>query len=161
MNASISPLIKIIELNTHLFKNSFECVDDKLAQTRINDKTNSMLFIACHLLDARYYLANKIDAKIECPFQEVFDRATCIDDFAEYPALDDIKASWLDISEIITTQLKRVTDDTLYSQSPFPLPIVEPTIFGFITFIAEHESYHIGQLGFLRKYFGLEPMKYA
>jgi hypothetical protein len=44
MQSSILPLNEIIKLNTRLFINSLEGVNDKIAKTRVNDKTNSVYF---------------------------------------------------------------------------------------------------------------------
>ena len=41
------------------------------------------------------------------------------------------------------------------------VPLLSDTTFaGAITFLAQHESYHVGQLALLRKGLGLGPMSY-
>ena len=48
-------------------------------------------------------------------------------------------------------------------RAPFTtrLPLGEPTVLSALTFLVQHESYHIGQVTFLRKHAGLPAMQYA
>jgi hypothetical protein len=55
MNATLAPLRRTLDLNTRLFLNALDGVDDKLATTRPNASTNHIAFVACHLVEARYY----------------------------------------------------------------------------------------------------------
>ena len=160
MHSSLIAVNEIIKLNTRLFINSLEGVEDKIASTRINDSTNSIIFIACHLLDARYYFARLVGIKAENPYKELFDQAENIDDMNEYPELEEIKSHWSDISNQIVEKMPNIKDTRLKRKSPLSLPVDDKTLLGTITFLVEHESYHIGQLGFLRKYFELDSMKY-
>ena len=161
MNTSTSTLIDIFKLNTRLYINSLQNVDDEQARKRVNDTTNSIIFIASHLLDARYFITNLLGESIECPFKEIFDQVNSIDEFKEIPPIADIKTYWSEISEKLTQELSQAKQNTLHASSELAFPVVKQTISGSITFLAEHESYHIGQIGFLRKYLGLDSMNYS
>ena len=39
-------------------------------------------------------------------------------------------------------------------------PIADPTLRGALDFLLHHEAYHIGQMAFLRRCFGLPAMSY-
>ena len=159
MHPSILPLSRIFELNTMLFANTFDGVDTDSAQRRIDEQTNSMAFLACHLLDARYYLLKLLGRSETCPFQSLFDGANSIDDFTEYPPLPDLLSCWDTVSALLEQALSNVAEDSLVGESPLKTPCGS-TLLDTLTFLAEHESYHIGQLGFLRKYLGYSPMSY-
>ncbi|MBD3287541.1 DUF664 domain-containing protein [candidate division KSB1 bacterium] len=160
MDKSIQSIAEIFDLNTRLFLNTLDGADEAVASKRPNASTNSMLFIACHLLDARYYIGRLIGLDCECPFQEIFDKANSIEDFTEYPTLTEIQSGWQDISDKIASRIKSIKKSDLSAPAPFEVPVSDKTIFGFLSFLAQHESYHIGQLALLRKYFGLDAMKY-
>ncbi len=53
-----------------------------------------------------------------------------------------------------------VTDEHLVADSPLKSPIGDNTMGGTIAFLAQHESYDIGQLGYLKKYLTKEAMAY-
>ena len=57
--------------------------------------------------------------------------------------------------------LNSVSEDHLAADAPFKSPIGDNTMGGTIAFFAEHESYDIGQLGFLKKYLTKEAMSYS
>lgn len=160
MNPASKALYEILNLNTRLFINTFDEVNEVIARKRLNDKTNNMIFIACHLLDARYYLANLIGIDEPCPYKEIFDQANSIKDIKEYPSLEEIKSSWLDISDRIVKKMSELEAAQLEAKSPQKFPIDDESLLGGIAFLVDHEGYHIGQLGLLRKYFGLPAMKY-
>ena len=48
----------------------------------------------------------------------------------------------------------------LNEKSKDKFPIDDESVLGGISFLVGHEAYHIGQLSILRKFFGLEAMKY-
>ena len=51
----VAPHHAVLRLNTRLFLNCMEGVDDAVAARRPGPETNGMGFLALHLLDARYY----------------------------------------------------------------------------------------------------------
>jgi uncharacterized damage-inducible protein DinB len=160
MHASLIPINEIIKLNTRLLINSLKDVNNDLAGRRISNNINSITFITCHILDARYYLTNLIGYKIESPFKELFDKINSIDELTDPPSIDDLKNSWLEISKTLEYYLPKVNDEILLRESKIKFPDSDKSILGSITFFVEHESYHIGQISLLRKFFNLPAMKY-
>jgi uncharacterized damage-inducible protein DinB len=49
----------------------------------------------------------------------------------------------------------------LDAEAPYQFPISDPSVLGMTAFLVQHESYHIGQMAFLRKQLGLEAMAYG
>jgi len=161
MNSSLEPLHELAKLNTRLFVNVLEGVNEKLAHKRLNNSTNNMHFTICHMLDARYFLAKLLDIEEACPYKEIFDSARNIDDMKDYPPLEKMESHWNEISNLIENRMPDIKENLLQGKPPIEFPIDNNTVLGGITFLLQHESYHIGQLGLMRKYFGLEPMKYT
>ena len=48
-------------------------------------------------------------------------------------------------------QLPNVSEETLAAPSPFPIPGDNQTLGDLLAFLTMHESYHIGQLGLIKK----------
>jgi hypothetical protein len=160
MEPSLIPLLEIFKLHTWLFVNSLDKVNDSTFVKRIK-KTNSLAFIAIHLLDARYYLANYVGHKVENPFKPLFEDAENIDDIKRFPKVSEVKKVWLEFPPILIDRLKKLKEDELAKKSFVVFPVDDHSILGGITFLIDHESYHIGQLGFLRRCLGLPPMSYC
>jgi hypothetical protein len=119
-----------------------------------------MGFLAIHMLDARFFLAGFLGAEAVHPFKEMFDRIESIDDIVSYPELDAVMKAWREVSDALLERFSRLGEDDLAAGAPLEFPVDDGTVLGGIAFLLEHESYHLGQLGFLRKLHDLDPMSY-
>ena len=90
MDPRLIGIATIFRLNDRLFHNCLDALDDNAACVRPNDQTNSIAFVALHLVESRHFAAKVLG----------------------------------------------------------------------IAFLAQHESYHAGQLALLRKYVGAPAMAY-
>ena len=161
MNAALGPLCKTLNLNTRLFLSAVNGVDDTVAVTRPNAGTNHIAFISCHLVDARYYLATCAGSETQSPFKEL-ENARTIEDVKNFPPLEEIRSAWTHISEVLTDKLPRLSEADLKREMERLFPIEDgKSLLGCVTFLLEHEAFHIGQIALLRRYFGLEAMKYS
>jgi uncharacterized damage-inducible protein DinB len=160
MQEAIVPLHELLKLNTRLFLNCLDGIDDATAHKRPSTDTNSIGFLACHVLHARYYLASFVGLEMANPFQELFDSAHDVNDL-DVPPLDELRSAWSRLSAQLIDRLPGVTEAELGRDSGQEFPVDDGTVCGAVAFLVQHESFHIGQLALLRKYFGLEGMAYA
>jgi uncharacterized damage-inducible protein DinB len=80
----------------------------------------------------------------------------------EFPSVEEIRSAWKDISGTLSAKLSTLSDADLEKEFERPFPIEGgKTVLGALTFLLEHDSFHLGQIGFLRRFFGLEAMKYS
>jgi hypothetical protein len=156
----IIPINTILKLNTRLFINVLDGIDEEMAQKRANKKTNNIAFIALHILQARFYIATTFGIEAHFPFPEL-NEVKSVDEMKSFPELTRIKTLWQEISMILLDHMPQVREEELNAVAKQKFPIDDNSIFGTITFLISHEAYHIGQLGFLRKYFGLDAMRYT
>jgi len=112
MDARIAPLLDILKLNTRLFLNCLDGVDDETAQTRPGDRVNNMTFIALHLVDARCYLAQYVGLEHENPYKHLEDVAS-IEEMQDFPALAELRAAWSDVSERLAARFPALSDAVL------------------------------------------------
>ena len=159
MQPEISALAEIYNLNTRLFHNCLEGIDDDFATRRPSNDTNNIAFIATHLADARYALARYLGHVSQSPFPEL-TAVQKINEITNFPKLKDIEAAWSAISPALADLLATVSEDRLRSPSSMRFPVADSTVLGGIAFLLQHESFHLGQLALLRKYFGCGAMKY-
>lgn len=160
MDPSIKPHYDLVRLNTLLFQRCLDGIDDETAKTRINDRINNVAFIASHVLDARYFLANFVGLEVTNPFKEVLAGLSSIEEFTDFPVVLETLAAWKEISPVLTERLRVMTPADFEKPSPQDFPIDDGTILGGIAFLVNHESYHLGQLGLLRKYFNLNALSF-
>jgi uncharacterized damage-inducible protein DinB len=161
MNPSVRPLVSTLELNTRLLLNALDGVDEKAARVRPNEKTNHAIFLACHLVDSRHYLARALGLASESPFKAMLEGAKGIDDVKEYPSLDEVRAAWKDVGALLSRHIADLEASDLEKPAAFAFPIEGGgTLLGCLAFLVQHDSYHLGQVALLRRYLGLEAMSY-
>jgi uncharacterized damage-inducible protein DinB len=160
MDAQVTALNEMLRLGTRLFVNSFEGVDDEIARVQPTDSTNNMAFVGLHVLDARAYLARFIGLDYHHPFTGP-DEVKSIDDMSDYPAVEDILDAWREVSELLEEKLPMLSNEELARESSQQFPVEDRSVLGGLAFLLTHESFHIGQLAFLRKYLGLSSMSYS
>lgn len=161
MTDKIISLHSMFYLNTKLFTNCLENVNNELYLKTPNDTTNNIAFLACHCLDARFYMAGSAGLQLINPYKAIFDKIRKPDQHDEFPPIENIINLWKEISKSIEDKMNIITNDELIKEAPLQLPLVEKTILGGLTFLLQHEAYHIGQIAILRKFYGLPAMKYA
>ena len=162
MNDRIVALNEQLSLNTRLFLTSLEGVDDAVARRRPGEKTNNnnMVFIALHLVDARSFLARYVGLDFQHPFKDLEDVASIEEMEERFPDIDEVRDVWRELSGRLAARFVDLTDKELLAPSEQDFPVDDGSVLGGIAFLLGHEAFHVGQLAFLRKYFGLEPMAY-
>ncbi len=161
MIAAARSLREIAALNSRLFPNCLAGLSDRQARQRIDGHTNHVAFIAAHVVDARYYLARYLGLELENPFQDLLEDVKTVDELTEVPPLGEIRAAWDRVSGALVERIETLTDEDLAAKSEQQFPVSDRTVLGGAAFLLQHESYHVGQLAFLRKHFVAEPMSYA
>ncbi|MBI1938006.1 MAG: DinB family protein [Ignavibacteriales bacterium] len=152
--------ISIFKINSALFVNVFKDVDDETASKRPNEKTNSMIFLALHSADARYYILNLLGSKAKNPYAEEYKDVRMIEDVKKYPLLEELLKEWKKTDRLLTKKLGELKPKQLKSKTDFKFSFADKTLHGALSFLAAHESYHIGQLGLIRKYHGLQSVNF-
>jgi uncharacterized damage-inducible protein DinB len=164
MEFAILPLLEIAELNTRLYLNCLEGLGDASVLQRPNSETNNIAFIACHILDNRYFLTQDVGLTLEHPLANhtIFSDPSIrsVDDVKDYPALEHVRNAWKNLSVTLLDHLPAMTEEALQQTTDNPYPVEDKSTLAGIAFLLQHESYHIGQLSLLRKYLGLKAMSY-
>jgi hypothetical protein len=151
----------ILNMNTRLFLSALNGITEDQAKERISDHNNPVSWLAVHTVWARYNtcaMLGKPAAKN--PYDGLFENFKPFDASANYGSLADAKAEWNKASELLKEALAAVTEEHLAADCPLKSPIGDFSFGGTITFLAQHESYDIGQIAYLKKYFTREAMSY-
>jgi uncharacterized damage-inducible protein DinB len=161
MEAVVAPLAGILELNTDLLLNCLKDVSDAEARQRLAAGGNSLLFLAAHLTDSRHFLAARLDRPLHNPVAPFLEKARGIADVTAWPPVADVRAAWQAVSAHLLAALDALTAGELATPDAHRFPVSDTSRLGMIAFLAQHDSYHIGQLAFLRRQLGRPPMAYT
>ena len=162
-------LLAQFDLHNVLFNNVIADISDEEANKTIADPMNSVKWLAGHLLWANANLANIGGTQIEVKWRDHFytKEGGGPDDFnapkSELPTLEQIKNKWNKDAPVIRKGLENLPEEALNSAVPIQHPIApfDNTLAGLWAFINDHQSYHIGQIGILRRSLGKAAMKYS
>jgi uncharacterized damage-inducible protein DinB len=161
MDPRLLPLAEIFRLNTRLLHNCLDGLTEEQARARPTAATNSAAFVAAHVADTRFAIVGWLGGTVENPLAADLAGARGIEDLPSLPPLDTIRAAWDAASAALALHLATVAPEALDGPSPQRFPGAGPTLLGALAFLAQHDSYHVGQLALLRKYAGLPAMRYG
>ena len=160
MNKSIYQSQIIFNMNDRLFLSTLQGVTEEQAKERIIRHVNPVIWIAAHTVWARYNALMFLGAPAGNPYNDLFENFKAYDSSLNYHSLAEVKDEWKKVSGLLEDAIKNVSEEHLAADSPIKSPIGDFTNGGTVTFLAQHESYNIGQLSLLKKFLTKEAMSY-
>jgi hypothetical protein len=121
---------------------------------RPSDHSNHITWIVGHVIWARHALINRVGGQWSCPGVEVFARSTKLDMSCSYPSSEALLALWRDSAVALDAALSDLTAEALAAPAPPGPPSPDGKLSGFIGVLAWHETYHLGQIAYLRSWLG-------
>jgi uncharacterized damage-inducible protein DinB len=160
-------LIKQLQLLTDWYLSVLDNIKDQDGSKTINDQTNSLEWIAGHLITGRYrnlvrlgvktepykYLDKFVNQAIPPPSGIAFDKKS------NYPTLTECKEQWKSYSNTFLEALRSIDERILKTEIPFHVLTGGNTVSDALVFTVLHETYHIGQMSIIRKSIGYGPMQ--
>jgi uncharacterized damage-inducible protein DinB len=149
---SISPIRRIFRTNEFFYSKSFEGISDADLLRRVAECANPLIWVAGHMADTRFVVLKALGEAAVSPWGDLFGRGSCVGD--EYPSIAEILSTMSSVSERMNAALVAVDEERLWGQpSGIGLPNTK-TLMDELSFLAWHESYHLGQLAYIRKALG-------
>jgi uncharacterized damage-inducible protein DinB len=161
MLPSLQPTAAIFGLNTRLLHNCLAGVNDELANRRITPGTNSLAFLAAHLEDSRHYVCRQLGRELANPLAGVLKPGKNLDEVGPLPPVAAILEAWDAVSAHLLGVVEELKEEEILRPAGFRFPGTDGTMGGMLTFMAQHDSYHIGQMALLRAQLGLGGMSYT
>ena len=161
MDPRVAPLAEMLRLNTRLFRNCLEGLTDEQARLRPSEACNSVAYLAAHLVESRYYILKILGAEQPSPLARYTGGWKSIEEISEWATLAEVGTAWTAVSETLGARVAAITTSELDAPITTQMPLETRTALGMLTFLVQHDSYHVGQLSLLRKYAGLPAMSYA
>src|SRR5262245_44542462 len=161
MDPRIAPLAGIFELNTDLLLNCLDGLSQDEAQRRLDGGGNSIIFLAAHLADTRHFLLGRLGQPLTNPLSRYLADAQSIEDIGEWPTLEEVRREWLAVSGHLSEALANLESAALERTGAHRFPVGDSSPLGMLAFLAQHDSYHVGQAAFIRRQLGKPAMTYA
>jgi hypothetical protein len=126
--------------------------------SRPNEKTNHITWIVGHIMWARRDVLVRLDKPWSPPWLDLFAKGTKCGDGAPYPSSDVLLDTWREVSGILASALGSASEEVLSKPSPKGPPSPDGKISGAVNYLAIHETYHVGQVSYLRGLLGHKRM---
>jgi uncharacterized damage-inducible protein DinB len=113
--------------------------------------TNHIAWIVGHIIWARTAVIARLGAKWSAPWLGMFARGEKIDGTAPYPSPEVLMAAWQEVATALESALENASDDLVNQPAAKPgPPSADGKMSGTIRFLSWHETYHVGQISYVR-----------
>jgi len=154
---SATALAAMFEFNNKLYINGIFELDDDTARKRISDNANPIIWLAGHLTMTRTHILELVGSdRAENPWYKLFRKA--YDPEVEYPGLAEIKKFWGTVSDPMIEKMRELTPGEMARDIGYDLPHQRRDLAGGLVFWIYHESWHLGQIAYIRKCLGMEGL---
>jgi uncharacterized damage-inducible protein DinB len=156
-----APLAAMLELNTALLLNCLDGLSEGEACRRLPGGGNSIAFLAAHLADSRHFLAAALGHPLANPLAPALEQARSIDEVGALPPLHELRGIWRAVSGPLQSVVASIRADALDRPAAQRVPVSDPSVLGMVAFLVQHDSYHLGQVAFIRRQLGKPAMSYV
>lgn len=125
---------------------------------RPNDKANSLAWVFGHIVASRLGIAKTLGIDESRDWDKLYDFGAEVKEPEAYPSIDELKETFADINAKLKARFEEMTDDDLKGEPAFKIPGIEESPAGIVAFMSLHESYHVGQLGYIQRLHGGEKL---
>jgi DinB superfamily len=153
------PLMLIFGMNSALLTKAFDDVGDDQLWQRPSQENNPMLWIAGHMVGTRALMLQLLGNPIDTGWGRLFARGVAVGEEQTYPARSAVMAMHTDVAARIQATLAGLSVTQLGLEATAgPKPGSVRTVGDQLGFFALHDSYHLGQLAYIRKALGLSSL---
>jgi hypothetical protein len=140
--------------STAIFSKTIDGIPEEKWLVQPSTDSNHLLWIAGHVVVHRGLAARLLGAEWEAAWEKLFARGKKRVGADQYPPATHIQDAWNEVSEKFRTALASADPQALGSPALQGMPSLDGTVGGTLSFLCLHEIYHVGQMGYLRKWLG-------
>jgi uncharacterized damage-inducible protein DinB len=154
MENGLSNVESIFKANTDIINKAIADVapDDWFRQP--GEDSNHLLWLMGHVIVHRGRTLNFLGQDWDVPWRSLFARGAERIDNGEYPSVEEMRNAWSQVSTDLAAVLRNKSAEELAQPAPAGLPSFDGKLGGTVAFFAFHDTYHTGQVSYLRKWLG-------
>jgi uncharacterized damage-inducible protein DinB len=146
----------IFKRNEAMLAKAIEGLSGEQWTCRPRESSNCALWILGHVVWARSRALKLLGVSWTAPWLTHFERGSKPEDAAQYPSCDEVLAAWKELSASLPPALEAATAEAMAAAAPPPSPSFDGTVGGMVSFLAMHETYHVGQVVYVRHLVGCD-----
>jgi uncharacterized damage-inducible protein DinB len=147
------PIATIFSFNEPFVYRALDGLTDEELWRAPSQHNNAMLWVAGHVAQTRASVLRFLGGTVDTGWGTLFDRGAARADSTHYPSKDEIERVMREVSPRLYAALRSLEDDVLTRPATIRVPGTK-TLGDELAFFALHDSYHVGQLAYIRKSLG-------
>lgn len=140
--------------NTELVKKATEGIRPEHWFAKPADVSNHLMWVQGHLVWGRGNVLKTLGSKWSAPWNSLFARGAEPAAPERCPGVEEVQRAWSDVSKQLAASLAAAPADVLAKPAANGAFSFDGKVSGLVAFLAFHETYHVGQLSYLRKWLG-------
>ena len=154
MEKDIANIAGMFKANTDIVGKAVADVEPEHWFRKPGDDSNHLMWVLGHLIVHRGRTLNVLGVNWDTPWASLFARGAERMADTEYPPIEELRNAWMQVSEQLSAALREAPVDVLTKDAPKGPPSFDGKVSGTVAFYAFHDTYHAGQVSFLRKWLG-------
>jgi len=154
MDTNFGYVSGMFKINTDIVSRCTEGILPEHWFLKPGDASNHLMWVTGHLIASRGTVLKTLGSEWSAPWNSLFARGAKLAPPDEYPGIEEIRKAWKDVSEQLLARVAGVPAEVLTTPAPGGKPSFDGKVGGLVAFLAFHETYHVGQMGYLRKWLG-------
>jgi uncharacterized damage-inducible protein DinB len=149
--AAVAHAAEEFRYNNNFAVNSVKDLSPEEWTKRPEGAANHVAWIVGHIIWARTAVLSRLGSNWSAPWLGLFARGEKVDEAAAYPSSDALLAAWEEVAAALASALENASDDLVGQPAAKPgPPSADGKMSGAIRFLSWHETYHVGQLSYVR-----------
>jgi uncharacterized damage-inducible protein DinB len=150
----IATIQSMFKVNHQIFLKAIDGIPEEQWLTVPDEDTNHLLWIAGHMVVARSSVPKMLGKPWSAPWEKLFVRGAKRMPREQYPSPAEIRQAWQEVDEKLNAALSEAKPEELSKPSAQGAFSLDGTVAGAVGTLCLHETYHVGQVGYLRKRLG-------
>ena len=149
----IAPIAITFSINDDLASRALKGLTHEELWRSPTEHNNAMLWVAGHLVQTRALVLAQLGEQFDTGWGELFERGAQVGDADQYPGRDEIERVMKEVTSRLQLKLASLDGEYLARPATIELPHAK-TMADQLAFFALHDTYHIGQMAYIRKSLG-------
>jgi uncharacterized damage-inducible protein DinB len=154
MESDVAHAQGMFKFNTDIVNKAIADVSAEDWFRKPSDDSNHLMWVMGHLVVHRGQTLKTLGVDWNVAWAPLFSRGSERVADAEYPTAEEMRDAWNSVSSELSSALKNSPADVLAAAAPKGPPTFDGKTSGTVAFYAFHDTYHVGQVSFLRKWLG-------
>lgn len=121
---------------------------------RPSENTNHIAWIVGHMAFCRGRVLHFMGVEWTQQGLEAFGRGKKLLEDSAYPSAESLLNTWSETGHVMATAFDNLSEDLLLQPAPPGPPSLDGKVNGIVSFMAVHETCHLGQASYLRSWLG-------